>query len=104
MDGKHRLAYFSSDSYNSRLYAYESDLGYSFSIPALFNTGYRYYMNLRLNLSAALKSKLLAKYKAEFGIRFAQSIYPGQKTIGSGMDEIQGKTKSDGKFQLLFEF
>ncbi|HZG26463.1 MAG TPA: hypothetical protein VEZ17_17870, partial [Chitinophagaceae bacterium] len=102
--GNIRLAYFSSDSYNSRLYAYESDLGYSFSIPALFNTGYRYYMNLRLNLSAALKSKLLAKYKAEFGIRFAQSIYPGQKTIGSGMDEIQGKTKSDGKFQLLFEF
>lgn len=42
-----RLAYFSTDSYNSRIYAYENDLLYSFSVPALYGTGIRAYFNFQ---------------------------------------------------------
>ena len=46
-----RLAWYSTDSYNSRLYAYENDLLYSFSIPALYGKGLRTYLNLRQTFS-----------------------------------------------------
>lgn len=42
-----RLAYFSTEGYNSRLYACENDLLYSFSVPALFGHGIRAYLNLQ---------------------------------------------------------
>ena len=42
-----RLAYFDTDGYNSRLYAYENDVLYAFSIPALYDRGIRTYLNFR---------------------------------------------------------
>jgi hypothetical protein len=38
-----RLQYFETDSYNSRIYAYENDVLYSYSIPAFYDKGFRYY-------------------------------------------------------------
>ena len=45
-----RLSWFSTDGYNSRLYAYENDLLYSFSIPALYGNGIRAYFNFQQKL------------------------------------------------------
>ena len=42
-----RFAFYSTDGYNSRLYAYENDLLYSFSVPALYGKGIRAYFNLQ---------------------------------------------------------
>ena len=42
-----RLSYYSTDGYNSRLYAYENDLLYSFAVPALYNKGIRSYLNIQ---------------------------------------------------------
>jgi hypothetical protein len=47
-----RLAWFSTDSYNSRLYAYENDLLYSFSVPALYGNGFRAYFNFQQKLGS----------------------------------------------------
>ena len=41
-----RIHYFETDGYNSRLYAFESGVPYSFSIPAFYDRGMRYYLNL----------------------------------------------------------
>lgn len=59
-----RIAYFSSDSYYSRIYAYENDLLYSFSIPALFGKGVRTYLNIKqsVNEKLSLWLKLAATY------------------------------------------
>jgi len=46
-----RLAYFHTDGYNSRLYAYENDVLYSFSIPALYGEGIRAYLNFQKSFS-----------------------------------------------------
>lgn len=40
-----RLAYYNSDSYNTRIYAYESDVLYAFSFPSYYYEGYRVYLN-----------------------------------------------------------
>ncbi|MDQ6761126.1 MAG: helix-hairpin-helix domain-containing protein, partial [Bacteroidota bacterium] len=40
--GNVRLQYFETDGYDSRLYAYENDLLYSYSIPVFYDKGYRY--------------------------------------------------------------
>ncbi|MBK5271890.1 MAG: helix-hairpin-helix domain-containing protein, partial [Bacteroidia bacterium] len=45
-----RLQYFETDGYNSRIYAYESDVLYSYSIPAFFDQGFRYYLTLNYDL------------------------------------------------------
>lgn len=41
-----RLQYFETDSYQSRIYAYENDVRYSYSIPAYSGSGLHYYLNL----------------------------------------------------------
>ncbi|MGE5458217.1 MAG: helix-hairpin-helix domain-containing protein, partial [Methanococcaceae archaeon] len=59
-----RIAYFVSDSYYSRIYAYENDLLYSFSIPALFGKGIRTYINIKqsVNDKLSLWLKVAATY------------------------------------------
>jgi hypothetical protein len=89
-----RLQYFETGGYNSRIYAYESDVLYSFSIPAFFNQGFRYY----LNGSVDVGSKLTCWF------RFAQSIFQNQSKIGSGLDEINGNRRTDVRFQIMYRF
>lgn len=86
-----RLQYFETNGYNSRIYAYESDVLYSYSIPSFFDKGLRYYYNFKYDLNK----------KISLWLRWAQTIYHNKKTIGSGLDEINGTHKSEIKFQLL---
>jgi hypothetical protein len=89
-----RYGLFDTDSYNSRIYAYESDVLYAFSIPAYYNRGTRTY--------------LTAKYKIKRGIdlwlRYGATFYDNIDVISSGLEEIQGTTKSEIKAQLRFKF
>jgi hypothetical protein len=45
-----RLQYFETGGFNSRIYAYENDVLYSYSIPANFDKGSRYYMVLNYDI------------------------------------------------------
>ncbi len=92
--GNIRLQYFETDSYNSRMYAYENDVLYSFSIPVFYDKGYRYYVNLNYDVTR--------KWSA--WLRFAQTIYPGKNLIGSGLDEIKRNKKTELKLQSIFIF
>ena len=89
-----RLQYFETDDYNSRVYAYENDVLYYFSIPVFYNKGYRYYLNLNADISK----------KLSVWLKWSQTIYNGQQTIGSGLDEIRGSHKSEIRllFRLVF--
>lgn len=42
-----RVAFYRTDGYNSRLYAYENDVLYSFSVLPLYGKGIRGYLNLQ---------------------------------------------------------
>lgn len=89
-----RLQYFETNSYNSRIYVYESDVLYSFSIPAFYDKGFRYYFNIHY----------YATKKMQCWLRFAQALYNDKTFIGSGLDEINGNIRSEIKLQLQYSF
>ncbi len=92
--GNIRLQYFETEGYNSRLYAYENDVLYSFSIPVFYDKGYRYYINMSYDINK----------KISIWARWAQTVYRGKNLIGSGLDEINGNTKSEIKLQAIYKF
>jgi len=89
-----RLQYGETDGYNSRIYAYENDVLYSYAIPAFSGKGYRYYMNVQLE--AGDRITLWAKW--------AQTLFLGKKYVGSGQEELPGIAGSQFKIQLRYIF
>lgn len=86
-----RMQYFETDGYDSRLYAFENDVLYSFSIPQFIGKGLRYYININVDLSR----------KTTIWLRWAQTIYANKTSISSGLDEILGNKRSEIKFQVM---
>ena len=89
-----RYALFDTDSYNTRIYAYENDILYAFSIPPYFNKGSRFYFNFRYKFNRS----------TSLYIRYARTQYAKSTQIGSGNSEISGDTKSEIKLQLKLSF
>jgi len=80
-----RMAYFNTPSYDSRLYAYEMSVPFSFALPAYNGIGFRTVVvienkvNKHINLS----------------IKLGRSTYLDREEIGSSYDLIQGNHKTD---------
>ena len=89
-----RYLVFDTKTYQSRIYTYENDLLYQFSIPAFYDKGTRFYL--------MIKYKILKNLKIE--CKFAQTFFENKKTIGSYLDEINGQTKSTIKCQIVWKF
>ncbi len=89
-----RFAVFDTDSYSARIYAYESDILYTFSIPAYYSKGTRTYFNLKYSLKSFL----------DIWIRYSQTYYSDLDIISSELNQIDGKTKSEIKVQMRFKF
>ncbi len=86
-----RLAYFKTDGYDSRLYAYENDVLYSFSVPPLYGNGMRSYLNFQYRFSTNLA--LWLKFATTH--QFAQS---------SSEQPVNSPTKSEIKIQVRYQF
>ncbi len=86
-----RLAWFKTDGYNTRLYAFENDLLYSFSVPALYGRGLRAYLNLEYRI--AKNFTLWAKFAQTFP--FTQSADKVDQNPAS---------KSEFKIQVRYQF
>ncbi|MBL7965400.1 MAG: helix-hairpin-helix domain-containing protein [Prolixibacteraceae bacterium] len=86
-----RLAYFKTDGYNSRIYEYENDILYAFSIPALFGNGLRAYANLqwRVNNQFTLWLKFASTHQ------FADT---------GGDEPAPASSKSELKIQVRYQF
>jgi hypothetical protein len=89
-----RISYFDIQSFDSRIYTYESDVLYQFSIPSFFDSGIRYYLNTSLKVSENI----------QIWMRFAHTHYLHIKSKGSGNDEITGNKLYDCKLQLRLSF
>ncbi|PTN07226.1 hypothetical protein [Mangrovibacterium marinum] len=88
-----RLAYFDTDDYDARIYAYENDLLYQFSIPAFYGEGLRAYVNGKVKICE----------KVELWLKCARTWFFGVDTLGSGNTAIDGSTRSELKLQLRFK-
>lgn len=86
-----RIEYYNTDGYNSRLYAYENDILYSFSVPALYGNGVRSYFNFqrRFGERLTLWLKLANTYQ------FAHN---------DGEQKIEASTKSEIRIQIRYQF
>lgn len=89
-----RVTMFQSESFTSRVFQFENDLLYVLSNPALFDRGQRSYILFRYEAFDFLD--LYAKY----GI----TIYENRQTVGSGLDESIGNTRSNFGIQARVSF
>ncbi len=88
-------ALFQTDTYNTRIYAYENDIPGAYSIPSYYYRGSRFYFLLDYNLTR----------KIEIWLRYSQTYYDNQTVISSGsLTQINGKTKSEIKAQIRIKF
>jgi len=88
-----RYAIFDAKDYNARIYAYESDVLYSFSVPALYGKGMRFYLLGKVKLFNALT----------IYARIGRTIYSDRDEIGSGLTLIEGNHKTDLKVEAIWK-
>ncbi|MEZ5009172.1 MAG: helix-hairpin-helix domain-containing protein [Chitinophagales bacterium] len=89
-----RYALFQTDSYDSRIYTYENDLLYVFSIPSFSGRGSRYYLTAKVDLHRHI----------DFWIKWSQVIFPNVESISDGTEEIENNVRSEIKLQVRFKF
>ncbi|MDD3280657.1 MAG: hypothetical protein PHC83_03710 [Bacteroidales bacterium] len=89
-----RYALFHTDSYDTRMYAYENDVLYASSIPAYYSKGNRFYLMIKADITSYV----------DVWLRISQTFYKDKQTIGSGPDEINNNTKTDIRMQLIVKF
>lgn len=61
-----RYTFFNIDDYNSRIYVYENDILYGFSIPAYFSEGYKIHILLRKKINHYLTAWLRYEFQGSF--------------------------------------
>jgi hypothetical protein len=81
--------------YDARIYAYETDILYGYSIPGFSGRGMRTYLTLQY---------ALVKDYVDLWLRYAQYHYTDRTVIGSGTSEIAGNNSSEIKIQLRISF
>lgn len=90
-----RFHIFDAMNYENRLYTYEKDVLYAFSVPMNYGMGSRYYVNLRYELNQNIS----------FWLKLAQTVYADERaTISSSNEEIQGNRKTDLRFLMRWKF
>jgi hypothetical protein len=87
--GSIRFQYFEADSYDARLYAYENNVPYSYSVLVFSGKGYRYYLILNYELSK----------KISCSMRWSRTIYGNSEEPLYGPGLIN-RSESEMKFQL----
>ena len=90
-----RYQFFDAVNYENRLYSYENDVLYAFSIPMYFGLGNRYYLNLQYDMNK----------KLSLWFKIAQTVYADDReTLSSGNETISGSRKTDMRILLKYEF
>lgn len=64
--GNVRWCIFDTDSYNSRIYAYENDVLYAYSVPSNSGKGTMFYLNLRYKSIKNFSCELRFSYKLQY--------------------------------------
>jgi len=89
-----RLTMFDTESFDTRVYQFENDLLYVFASQALFNQGQRMYVLFNYEPYNFLE------IWAKFGI----TVYEDEQTVGSGLNQINGDTRSEVGIQARITF
>jgi DNA uptake protein ComE-like DNA-binding protein len=91
---KARYALFDTDSYDAAIWAYEDDVPYSYTVPAFFNTGSKWYAVVTYKMTKNI----------ELWFRLADAYLPYETTLGSGADQLQTNRRTEFKVLARFTF
>jgi competence ComEA-like helix-hairpin-helix protein len=75
-----RIAFYKTDSFNSAVYEYENDLAGILLNTALFGEGIRWYAVFRFKPVSLIT----------ISCKYSETYKPGEKSLGSGLSEING--------------
>ncbi len=89
-----RFSIFDTEGFQTRFYSYESALLYNFSIPAYYNRGTRFYLNVRCRVGRNLTVEG----------RIEQTYWKNQPSIGSSLEEIAGQNRTQASGQIRYRF
>lgn len=89
-----RFAVFNTDSYDARIYAYETEVLYAYSIVGLSGRGSRAYLMFTYSPFGWL----------DIWARVANTWYSQDEPVGSGNDAFPGVTRSDAKLQIRIKW
>jgi hypothetical protein len=78
-----RYSVFNTDSWDTRLYCYENDLLYSFSIPALSGIGSRSYLMVKIDVGRYI----------DFRVKYAVTSLMGTDNIANENDQLKFQIK-----------
>ncbi len=88
------LAYFNAVGWDNRISNYERNVLYAFSMATFYGEGIRYYSVFNWSIFNRLT----------FYVKVASSHYFDKNRIGSGLEEIAGRKKTDLNCLLKFKF
>ena len=94
LSGSMRFAWCNVSSFDARLYAYENDVLYAFSVPAYYGNGIRTYLNLKYQPLDAVT----------LWLRYARTTFLDREELGSGLDLNETNHSSEIKIQLRVSF
>lgn len=89
-----RFAMFDTDTYDSRIYAYENDVLYFFNVPAYAGRGLRTFAMVKFDISRHL----------DFWVRASRTYFTDRESIGTGLETINEPHRTDLRLQLRFRF
>jgi len=89
-----RYAIFNSDSWNARMYAYESQVLYFYAIPPYYGRGSRVYGMLQYKIKRGI----------DLWLRYSVWMYTDRETIGTALETIEGSSRSEFIAQIRFKF
>lgn len=89
-----RYTFFDIESYNARIYTYENDVRFAYSVPALQDEGIRSYLLLQYRL----------KRRITLYGRIARTQFYNRETVSSGLTKINAPHRTEVKFQLQYSF
>ncbi|WP_138430295.1 ComEA family DNA-binding protein [Fodinibius saliphilus] len=89
-----RISMFDTESFSSRVYQFENDLLYVFASQALFDRGQRMYALLNYEPFEYL----------ELWAKFGVTVYENKQVVGSGLNQIEGDTRSEIGIQARISF
>ncbi len=89
-----RLTLFDADGFDARVFTYEDDLRYTFSVPAFSGRGQRVYVLARWHPSGRFTLEAKA----------ALTRFEDVRSVGSGLDEVAGNRLREVRAQLRWRF
>lgn len=87
-----RVALFDAETFDNRLFAFENNVLWTFSIPSFSGQGMRYYLLGQYQFT----SKLTAYF------RFSRTSYTDREVISSGLQTIDGPNQTDTALMIRY--